>query len=296
MENTIKLENVSKQYKQFSLNNISFPVKKGFVTGFIGPNGAGKTSTIKMIMNLIHMDSGRIELFGLDHKENERAVKERIGFVYAENHFYDHLTIDKMKKIVAAFYMDWDDALFYEIARQFDLPLKRKIKQLSSGMKMKFSLAIALAHHADLIIMDEPTSGLDPIFRSEILNVFSEIMQDEEKTIFFSTHITSDLEQIADYITFIDEGNILFHETKDDILERFAIVKGDTQLLDADTRKHLIGIRETDFGFEALTANRAEIAKVFGQEVLVEPANLEQIMVFTVRGEQHNSISRRETL
>ncbi|PTM53224.1 phenol-soluble modulin export ABC transporter ATP-binding protein PmtA [Desmospora activa] len=291
MENAIELKNVSKNYKQFSLDNISFSVKKGFVTGFIGPNGAGKTSTIKMIMNLIHADSGSIELFGLDHKLNERFVKERIGFVYAENHFYDHLTIDKMKKIISPFYKNWDDALFYETVRKFDLPLKRKIKQLSTGMKMKFSLAIALAHHADLIIMDEPTSGLDPVFRSEVLDLFSEIMQDEEKTIFFSSHITSDLEQIADYITFIYDGRILFQETKDDILERFAIVKGDRQLLDADTRKHLIGIRETDFGFEALTADRVETREIFGKEVLIEQTNLEQLMVFTVRGEKHKRIS-----
>lgn len=291
MENAIQLNHVSKQYKEFSLNNISFPVKKGFVTGFIGPNGAGKTSTIKMIMNLIHTDSGSIELFGLDHKVNELAVKERIGFVYAENHFYDHLTIEKMKKVIAPFYQDWDDALFYQMARKFDLPLKRKIKQLSTGMKMKFSLAIALAHHAELIIMDEPTSGLDPVFRSEILDLFADIMQDDKKTIFFSTHITSDLEKIADYITFIYDGRIIFHETKDNIMERYAIVKGDHQLLDADTRKHLIGIRETDFGFEALTADRNEIEKVFGKEVLIEQANLEQIMVYTVRGEEHKSIS-----
>lgn len=291
MENTIKLNNVSKQYKEFSLNNISFPVKKGFVTGFIGPNGAGKTSTIKMIMNLIHTDSGSIELFGLDHKVNELAVKERIGFVYAENHFYDHLTIEKMKKVIAPFYKNWDDALFYQMASKFDLPLKRKTKQLSTGMKMKFSLAIALAHHAELIIMDEPTSGLDPVFRSEILDLFADIMQDDKKTIFFSTHITSDLEKIADYITFIYDGRIIFHETKDDIRERYAIVKGDHQLLDADTRKHLIGIRETDFGFEALTVDRSEIENVFGKEVLIEQANLEQIMVYTVRGEKHRSIT-----
>lgn len=291
MENTIKLNNVSKQYKEFSLNNISFPVKKGFVTGFIGPNGAGKTSTIKMIMNLIHTDSGSIELFGLDHKVNELAVKERIGFVYAENHFYDHLTIEKMKKVIAPFYKDWDDALFYQMASKFDLPLKRKTKQLSTGMKMKFSLAVALAHHAELIIMDEPTSGLDPVFRSEILDLFADIMQDDKKTIFFSTHITSDLEKIADYITFIYDGRIIFHETKDDIRERYAIVKGDHQLLDADTRKHLIGIRETDFGFEALTVDRSEIENVFGKEVLIEQANLEQIMVYTVRGEKHRSIT-----
>lgn len=291
MENTIQLENVSKNYKKFSLNDISFPVKKGYITGFIGPNGAGKTSTIKMIMNLINTDSGKIELFGLDHEENERAVKERIGFVYAEDYFYDHLTIEKMKKMLAPFYKRWDDRLFYEMARQFDLPLKRKIKQLSRGMKMKFSLAVALAHHADLIIMDEPTSGLDPVFRSEILDVFAEIMQNEEKTIFFSTHITSDLEQTADYIVFINEGSILFHETKDDIMERFAIVKGDNQLLDEDTRKNLIGTRENEFGFEALTDDSAEAVKVFGDEVLIEPANLAQIMVFTVHDGRNESAS-----
>ena len=189
-----------------------------------------------------------------------------------------------MKKIVASFYSRWDDHKFNYYMKQFDLNPKAKIKTLSKGMKMKFSLAIALSHNAELIIMDEPTSGLDPIFRREILDILYDIIQDENKSIFFSTHITTDLEKIADYITFIDDGEIVFSEAKDTILENYAIVKGGTDILDRDLRDEFIGIRETSVGFEGLSNNVDDISERLDGQVLIERASLEDIMVYSVRG------------
>lgn len=284
MEDVLKLENVNKFYPGFQLRDVSFSIKKGFVTGFIGPNGAGKTTTLKLILNLLRKDSGNIQLFGLDHIQHEKEAKERIGFVFADSHLYENLTVQDMKRVVAPFYKSWDDNIFQQYIRRFDLPQKRKIKHLSKGMKMKFSLAIALAHDAELILMDEPTSGLDPVFRHEILDILAEIIQDENKTIFFSTHITSDLEKIADYITFINNGQIVFSETKDEILQNYRIVKGAKELLDRDTRSMFVGLRETAVGFEGLLADWTQMAEYFENEVIVEAPTLEEIMVYSVKG------------
>lgn len=286
MEDAVKLTNVSKSFNGFRVDNLSFSLKKGFITGFIGPNGAGKTTTIKLIMNLIKRDSGSIDVFGLDNVKHEKEIKERIGFVYADNHFYDHLTVEQMKRVIAPFYKRWDEEVFNRYIANFDLPRNRTIKKLSRGMKMKFAIAVALSHHADLIIMDEPTSGLDPVFRSEILDILIEIMQDENKTIFFSTHITSDLEQIADFVTYIYDGRIVFSEEKDSIIEQYRIVKGAKEWLDRDTRQMFLGLRETSVGFEGLTQHVTQVQQLFGDDALFETPTLEEIMVYTARSGQ----------
>lgn len=284
MENILEVSDLSKSYRDFSLKNINFNLERGYIMGFIGPNGAGKSTTIRLIMNLIKRDSGNIKIFGLDNIKDEKKVKQKIGFVYDENYFYEDLNLIEMKDIIAPFYKYWDEKTFRKYFSDFDLPKKRKIKELSKGMKMKYSLALALSHGAELIIMDEPTSGLDPVFRSEMLEILCSVLQDENKSIFFSTHITSDLEKIADYITFINKGEIVFSEQKDDILENYAIVKGKKGILDVDTRKEFVSIKENAFGFEALTNNTGDIKKLFGSDVLIEKASLEDIMVYTVRG------------
>lgn len=185
MENVIEIKNVHKSFEGFQLKDLTLTVKKGFVTGFIGGNGVGKSTTIKLIMNLLQPDSGTISVFGLNYKEHEKEIKQRIGFVYDENVFYDHLTLAEMKEIVKRSYVNWDDQLFNDYVKTFNLPLTKKIKSFSKGMMMKASLSIALSHHAELIIMDEPTSGLDPIFRRELLDILHQLMQDGNKTIFF---------------------------------------------------------------------------------------------------------------
>lgn len=284
MENVIEIQNVHKSFEGFQLKDLTLTVKKGYVTGFIGGNGVGKSTTIKLIMNLLQPDSGTISVFGLNYKEHEKEIKQRIGFVYDENVFYDHLTLAEMKEIVKRSYVNWDDQLFNDYVKTFNLPLTKKIKSFSKGMMMKASLSIALSHHAELIIMDEPTSGLDPIFRRELLDILHQLMQDGNKTIFFSTHITTDLDTIADYITFIHQGEHIFTKELYQIEEEYAIVKGGLDLLDQETEKEFISIRKSNYGFEALTANKERTEEVFGEMVLIEKPTLEDIMYYTKKG------------
>ncbi|WP_075980243.1 ABC transporter ATP-binding protein [Bacillus massilinigeriensis] len=284
MEKILEIQNLCKNYKDFSLNNISMSLDRGFIMGFIGPNGAGKSTTIKLIMNLISKDSGEIRVFGQDHKKNEIKIKERIGFVYDESHYYEDLTILQMKKIISKFYKKWDDNAFYQYIKAFNLPINKKIKDLSKGMKMKFSLAIALSHHAELLIMDEPTSGLDPLVRSELLDILMDLIQDERKGILFSTHITSDLDKIADYITLIHEGEVILSLPKDEIFEQYGIIKGRKEFLTEQTRKYFIGIKENEYGFEGLVRDKTECKRKFGPNIIVEKPNLEDVMLFYTRG------------
>lgn len=287
MENILEVKGLRKNFKSFALKDISFSLPKGYIMGFIGPNGAGKSTTIKLIMNLLKKDGGQIKVFGKDNIQYEKEIKNHIGFVYDENHFYEELTLHEMKNIIAPFYKTWDDKIFNNYIKMFQLPLNKKVKELSKGMKMKFSLAIALSHNAKLLIMDEPTSGLDPIFRSELLEILQDIIQDGEKSVFFSTHITSDLEKIADYITFIHEGQIVLSTTKDDILDNYCIVKGGLDLLNKDTKKAFVGIRENNYGFEGLIDSREKAQSLFKDNVVIEKPSLEDIMVYIVRGNQY---------
>ena len=285
MSSVIDVKNLRKTYKKgFELKNINFSLEKGFIMGFIGPNGAGKSTTIKLIMNLIKRDEGEIKIFGIDNIVHEKEIKERIGFVYDECYFYPDLSLTEMKNIIAPFYKKWDETDFKKYMSDFNLDPKKKVKELSKGMKMKYSLAIALSHKADLIIMDEPTSGLDPIFRSEILDILYNLIQDESKSVFFSTHITTDLEKIADYITFINNGKIVFSKSKDEVLESYKIVKGGRELLDTDTKKLFVSIRENSYGFEGLTANAVEVKKLFKNNAIIEKPTLDDIMIYTVKG------------
>ncbi|MFD1363457.1 ABC transporter ATP-binding protein [Lentibacillus salinarum] len=286
MENVVELKNVTKNFKGFSVKNIDLHVKKGFVTGFIGANGAGKSTTIKMMMNLLKPDSGEVKLFGLDYTTHEKAIKERIGFVYDGNVFFEGLNLNDIKRIVGPAYKRWDDALFYQYVEQFELPLNKAIKTFSKGMQMKASLAIALSHHAELIIMDEPTSGLDPIFRRELMDLLQEIMIDGHRTIFFSTHITTDLDRIADYIAFIQSGELVFNQSIHDVAENYALVKGGLDLLDSDTEKAFVHVHRAATGFEALTDNIEEVNNIFGDSVVIEQASLEDIMYY-LKGDRH---------
>lgn len=283
MEPILEVIDLKKTFKDFSLKGISFRLEKGYIMGFMGPNGAGKSTTIKLIMNLLKKDGGIIKIFGKDNIKNEKEIKERIGFVYDENHFYEELTVLQMKDIIAPFYKKWDDNLFRKYVNKFDLPPKKKIRDLSKGMKMKFSLIIGLSHNAELLILDEPTSGLDPTVRSEFLDILSSIIQDENKGVFFSTHITSDLDKIADYITLINNGEIVFSMAKDDILEIYGLVKGKKELLDENIKNNFIGIRENKYGFEGLTNDKTKIRRLFKDSVIIEKPTLDEVMVFHTR-------------
>ncbi|WP_078596484.1 ABC transporter ATP-binding protein [Evansella clarkii] len=280
MENVVELKNVTKNFKGFSVKNINMQVKQGFITGFIGANGAGKSTTIKMMMNLLRPDAGEVKLFGLDYRTHEKEIKERIGFVYDGNVFFEGLNLKDIKRIVGPAYKKWDDTLFYKYVAQFQLPLNKPIKTFSKGMQMKASLAIALSHDAELIIMDEPTAGLDPIFRRELLDLLQEIMLDGRRTIFFSTHITTDLDRIADYIAFLQNGELIFNQSIDDVANNYALVKGELGLLDRDTEKAFVDIHRAPTGFEALTDNVKAVKKTFGESVVIERASLEDIMYY----------------
>jgi ABC-2 type transport system ATP-binding protein len=278
----IEVKKVKKDFTGFALQEISFNLKKGDIMGFIGPNGAGKTTTIKLLMNLLRKDGGEIKLFNQDHLRHEREIKERLGFVYDNQDFYDELKVREAEKIVAPFYRNWDSKAYAQYLNDFELPHTKKIKDFSKGMKMKFSLAIALSHQAELLIMDEPTSGLDPVFRQEFLDLIRDFM-DEQKGVLFSTHITSDLDKIADYVTFINQGRIVFSSSREKIFEDYGMVRGEKKHLQPELCSHLIGLREGNFGFEALTAEAALLHRNYS-EIMVTPPTLEEIMLYLVKG------------
>ncbi len=281
MENVLEIKNLRKNYEDFTLSDVSFSLPEGYIMGLIGPNGAGKTTIIKLIMNLIRKNDGTIKIFGKTMKDSEVKIKSRIGFVYDLPNYYTHLNLKQVKRIIARFYKDWDERVFADIVDRFNLPLNKIFKKFSRGMTMKAAIAIALSHHADFIIMDEPTSGLDPIFRRELLDQLAELLQNEKKSILFSTHITSDLERIADYITFVLNGRVIFSMEKDEIFENYAIIRGGKEFLNEELRSLCNGIQKNEVGFEALTDNITEVKKVSGPDLIIEKVSLEDIMYFS---------------
>jgi ABC-2 type transport system ATP-binding protein len=287
MEYALEIKDLRKEWHGFTLNNVSFSVPKGYIMGLIGPNGAGKTTVIKLILNLIQKNGGEILAFGMDHITHEVEVKSRIGFVHDVPSFYDFLNLAEIASLASRFYKTWDKDAFSRLAKEFGLPLQKRFKTLSRGTKTKFALALALSHHADLVIMDEPTSGLDPVFRRELLEHLSALLQNESKTILFSTHITSDLERIADYITYIHKGEIVFSTTKDEILENWALIKGGNSLLNESTRALFRGLHVGEFGFEGLTSDVQKARKQFSGKTVIEKASLDDILFFTVKENLH---------
>ncbi len=250
----IQLKDVNKIQGDFKLKNINLDIEKGFITGLIGVNGAGKTSLINLILGLRKFDSGEISILGTSDIETDREdILNRIGFVFSEDRFPEKMTIPEIKKILENFYTDFNESLFDKYIRRFKIRQKQRLRNFSTGERLKLSLAIAMSHNAELLVLDEPTSNLDPNFRIEFLEILQELMMDESMTVLFSTHITSDLESIADYIILIDEGDIIFHEEKDLLLERYKKVKGPLDILDDETRSLLTGIRKTSVGFEAIS-------------------------------------------
>ncbi|MGP4064453.1 ABC transporter ATP-binding protein [Oceanobacillus sp. M65] len=281
--NAVEFHDVTKKRKDFTLDTINLTIPQGYVTGFIGPNGSGKTTTIQMLMDLLPPDSGDITLF--DESNKNHRMKQRIGFVYDELYMYEEFNIKKMKSFIAPLYENWNETLFQQYLKEFDLPLKKKLKHFSKGMKMKCSLLFALAHEPEFIIMDEPTSGLDPIFRRELLDLLQELMLRDNQTIFLSTHITTDLERIADYIVFIYKGEIIFQKSMLEIQEQFHIVKGKREMIDADTETLFSGIKMSQHGFSALFEGDPTVFNAYGDDLVIEKASLEDIMYFLTREE-----------
>ncbi len=288
MEDILKVEHLDKDYPSFSLKNVSFAVKPGQIMGFIGRNGAGKTTTLKSIMNLIHYQGGTITAFGKDMTEFELENKQRIGFALSDLNYYPNKTIRQIMNVTKRFYHNFDEKKLEQFCKLFKLNIDKKLEELSSGMKVKYNVAIALSHNAELLILDEPTSGLDPVSRDEVLDIFREIVKSGERSILFSTHITSDLDKCATGITYIHDGCILYTGTKNDFIKQylFVIDEKKNKLLE----KEYISWKELDDHIEGLIS--VDKKTTFEKAGLkpVEP-DLEQIMVYLERSKDHESFA-----
>ena len=288
MDTILSIENLNKKYPSFSLKDVSFEVKPGEIMGFIGRNGAGKTTTLKSIMNLIHYESGKITAFDLDMSENELENKQRIGFALSELNYYPNKTIRQLMNVTKKFYKNFDEQKFEEVCKLFNLNIDKKLEELSSGMKVKYSVAIALSHKAELLILDEPTSGLDPVSRDEILDIFREIVKNKERAILFSTHITSDLDKCATNITYIHNGEILYTGTKKDFINSYLFVKDTTK--NHSLEKEYIAFKELDDHIEGLIDVKNKDVFVKNGIEPKEP-DLEEIMVYLERSQNNESFT-----
>lgn len=278
-QNVLEVVNLIKKYDSFTLDKVNFSIQRGKITGFIGINGAGKTTTIKSLAGLLIPNEGEMRFWGeVINRKNESRIRDRLGFLLDGNYYYPELTIKQMKNIFRHAYTNWDEKVFKELVEKFDLPLKQKISKLSKGMTMKFSLALALSHHAEILIMDEPTSGLDPLVRSEFIDMLKELAQ-QGVSILFSSHITSDLEKIADDIIFIHKGHILLQKEIDDLLSSHFVVKDKLDLLNPENKKLFLKVSENKGFFEGIyNGNKEFIIEKF-PEANIAPANIEEIML-----------------
>ncbi|MDR0885836.1 MAG: ABC transporter ATP-binding protein [Clostridiales Family XIII bacterium] len=282
--NILEVNHLSKRLGTFALDDVSFALPQGFIMGFIGENGAGKTTTIKLMLNMLAKDKGEIKIFGQEHLQYEREIKERIGVVMDSPYYVDAWTMLDIEHAVSSFYSKWDHSRYMNLLEHFSLEPKKQLKALSRGMKMKLMVAVALTHDPDLLILDEPTSGLDAVARNELMEILRIFMTDERKGVLFSTHITSDLEKVADYITLIHKGRILETQTKDELLEKYLVVKGGLNLLTTEQRQMLIGYREHSVGFDGLIDCAS--LRHLPTSIVTEPSNFDEIMIrFNMGGE-----------
>ncbi|MFO3689698.1 phenol-soluble modulin export ABC transporter ATP-binding protein PmtA [Staphylococcus felis] len=283
-EFAIEVKDIRYKQKSFELDRINFNVPKGYVTGFIGANGAGKTTLIRLIMDLIQPTSGDIQILDSSMKDDGIAIKDKIGFVYSELYLNEKWTIKKVEKLISPFYSRWEHQLFLSFLERFKLNYKDKIQNLSTGMKMKLSLAIAFSHHAELFIFDEPTAGLDPVVRHEVLEIIQELLIDENKSVLFSTHIISDLEQIADYIIHLKDGKIVFQESKEALLDTHRLVRGDVKDLDSELEGLLLYKKVSGDTFSGVTKHASVFSELFGNQITISKMTIEDIMVAYEKG------------
>ena len=285
MDNAILVENLAKDYGDFKLKDVSFHLPKGTIMGFVGENGAGKTTTIKLLLNMIRKDAGNVHILGRDHIAFENQIKQEIGVVLDESHFHDNLKPTDISSILKSIYIHWNDGLFQKYLKKFGIPSGKEIKGFSKGMKTKLSICAALAHTPKLLILDEATSGLDPFVRNEILDIFLDIIQDEDRSVFMSTHITSDLEKIADYITLIHDGQIVFSKTKDELQYQFGIMRCGLGDFARVSKADMAGYRKGQFGYDILVKNKKDMKRKYA-EFVIDPTSIEDIMLFYVRGDE----------
>ncbi len=279
----IEIENMSKRYDRFFLDKVSFKVPSGSIMGFVGENGAGKTTTIKAILNLVYPDEGSIRIWGNPSENISKELRAQIGVVFDGSNLHENLTTDNINKIMMNIYTNWDQRVFYDYLNRFKLPKNKKVKDFSRGMKMKLSISIALSHNSKLLVLDEATSGLDPMVREEILDIFMDFIQEEDHTILFSTHIISDIEKIADYVTFIHDGKIVFSENKDELIYKHGIIRCKKNDLEKIDRSYILATRESSYGAEAMIKDVDAFKKRY-REFIPEKATIEEIMLFISRG------------
>lgn len=285
MANCLEITNLSKTFSQFRLKDISFSLPEGYIMGLIGPNGSGKTTTIKLILNMLKPETGKINIFGHDHIEQEQTLKNDLGVVFDSNYFCDSWTVSQVEKSISPFYENWNSQRFAELIGKFQLSPEKKVKDLSKGMQMKLMLACAFSYDAKLLILDEPTSGLDPVSRDELLDILSGYIEDGRHSVLFSTHITTDLEKTADYITYINDGALFFTGSKDEFIDMYRVIKGGRGELTPAMKEKLAGLREFSTGFEALVKTQ-DLTGFHNFEI--EPASIDDIVVFTNKGGRRN--------
>ena len=284
MDNILEVRNLTKQYADFTLDHVSFSIPKGTIMGLIGENGAGKSTTINAILDLIHKDDGTVTFWGQE-LSSAKQLKEDIGVVFDGINFYETLTAAKVGKISQTAYKQWDDRLYREYLNRFQLPADKEIKTFSKGMKMKLCIAVALSHKPKLLILDEATSGLDPVMRDDILDVFLEFVQDEEHSILISSHITTDLEKVADNITFIHHGKVLFCKAKDELRYQYGIIRCGAAIFDEIDKSEILAYRKEDYQWNVLVADKEKARRRY-KNAVVDDAAIDDILLLYVKGER----------
>ena len=283
--NLIEVNGLCKNFESFKLRDVSFTLEKGYIMGFIGRNGAGKSTTLKCMLNIMNNDGGSINLCGLSMPKDEVEIKNQVGYVFGGVDFYPESKINQITKVTKSFYRDWDDNLYEKLCERFEIDGNKKIKQLSAGMKVKYSLAVAMSHNPKLLILDEPTSGLDPAARDDLVLMFQEFIEDGEHSILFSTHITSDLEKCADYITYIKQGQVLASTDRESFRTSYISVAGKKEQLTAETEGKIIGLHKHQLGFEGLMKTEDKALATAGGFEIAEPT-LEDIMIHVERRQE----------
>lgn len=292
MENILEIQGLNKAYSDFALRDVSFSLPRGYIMGFVGENGSGKTTTIRSILNMANIDSGKISVFGLDSVTDTIAVKERLGVVFDSLYLANHLNLKQVERQLKPFYKDWSSEEYSRRIKEFGLPDNRKIGDFSKGMKMKVMIAAALSHNAELMILDEPTSGLDPVARDELLDILGEYIEDESRGVLFSTHITTDVERIADYVTILHGGRVWFTGTKDDLIESYSVVRGAEEDIPPALREKLIGFHSYRNGFDALAA-RKDTADM-PPSLTAEKAGIDEILVYVAKEDKRERRSEND--
>ncbi len=283
MNSALTVSGLTKRYEGFTLADISFEVPQGTITGLIGENGAGKSTTLHSILGLVHKDGSEISILGAPAEGLQPEARENIGVVFDGTNFSEELTPKRLNKVLKGVYSSWDEGYFLALLNKLSLPVSKKIKSFSKGMKAKLSIAAAIAHHPKLLILDEATSGLDPVMRDDMLDMFLEFVQDEENSILLSSHITSDLEKVADHIIFLHEGRLIFSKPKDELLENYGIVKCGAAQFEAIDRQDIITCRKQEYEWQVLVSDRNSAQKRYPNAMVI-PASIDEIMLLYVRG------------